>query len=488
LKETPQSIQEQETQQAQTGTTTTEISRGLFTGETGFVDPNKKYPLETHYDEPDTNRLARHQKIRNTIVYTKELAEHKGVTMANGKGTWDQSPTPYNAKYPFNNVWQSESGHVFEFDDTKDRERVHLYHTKGTFMEIDHNGTRVNRVVGDSYEIFERNGYVHVVGNVNVTVNGAKTLRVENTLDLEVHGTTTINLHSNAKLNVAGNLDITSGGNMNFHAGGNINMHASGNWAADASRVDLNSGVAQSLPTISSIGGTDAEISPLTVNTRKEEAGTVYETPDDGTPAQVEAYKNERIANATATKEELEAKPAIEETAKVEKNNVEEKLGPCGIPEGKKDFEPSMKLSKYFTVGDLTDGGSRKIKDNVGLRADEIFCNLKALCENVLDPLKEKYPNMRINSGLRLENTSSQHNRGQAVDVSFPGLTRADLYTRALELQQIIPHDQMLLEYLTPGGNGWIHISFTTTNNRQQVFTMNNHKRVSDIGTFSRVA
>jgi GH24 family phage-related lysozyme (muramidase) len=488
LKETPQSIQEQETQQAQTGTTTTEISRGLFTGETGFVDPNKKYPLETHYDEPDTNRLARHQKIRNTIVYTKELAEHKGVTMANGKGTWDQSPTPYNAKYPFNNVWQSESGHVFEFDDTKDRERVHLYHTKGTFMEIDHNGTRVNRVVGDSYEIFERNGYVHVVGNVNVTVNGAKTLRVENTLDLEVHGTTTINLHSNAKLNVAGNLDITSGGNMNFHAGGNINMHASGNWAADASRVDLNSGVAQSLPTISSIGGTDAEISPLTVNTRKEEAGTVYETPDDGTPAQVEAYKNERIANATATKEELEAKPAIEETAKVEKNKVEEKLGPCGIPEGKKDFEPSMKLSKYFTVGDLTDGGSRKIKDNVGLRADEIFCNLKALCENVLDPLKEKYPNMRINSGLRLENTSSQHNRGQAVDVSFPGLTRADLYTRALELQQIIPHDQMLLEYLTPGGNGWIHISFTTTNNRQQVFTMNNHKRVSDIGTFSRVA
>jgi hypothetical protein len=355
-------------------------------------------------------------------------------------------------------------------------------------MEIDHNGTRVNRVVGDSYEIFERNGYVHVVGNVNVTVNGAKTLRVENTLDLEVHGATTINLHSNAKLNVAGNLDITSGGNMNFHAGGNINMHASGNWAADASRVDLNSGVAQSLPTISSIGGTDAEISPLTVNTRKEEAGTVYETPDDGTPAQVEAYKNERIANATATKEELEAKPAIEETAKVEKNNVEEKLGPCGIPEGKKDFEPSMKLSKYFTVGDLTDGGSRKIKDNVGLRADEIFCNLKALCENVLDPLKEKYPNMRINSGLRLENTSSQHNRGQAVDVSFPGLTRADLYTRALELQQIIPHDQMLLEYLTPGGNGWIHISFTTTNNRQQVFTMNNHKRVSDIGTFSRVA
>lgn len=495
LKETPQSIQKEEEQAAATGATPPEqqtigisINRKLFAGETGFIDPNKKYPLETHLNEPDTNRLARHQKIRNTIVYTKELAEHKNVETANGKGNWSQSPTPYNAKYPFNNVLQSEAGHVFEFDDTPGRERVHLYHTAGTYTEVDHNGTQVNRVVGDAYTIYERNGFVHIVGNVNVTVDGAKTLRVDNTLDVEVHGATTINIHDNAKLNVAGNLDISAGGNMNFHAGGDIKMHAGGNMAADAGRIDLNYGIAQSLPTITSIGGTAVDVSPLTVNTRKEEAGAVYETPDDGTPEQIELYKKERIENATATKEELEAKPTIEETKPVEENTVKEKITACGIPEGKKDFTPSDKLSKYFTVGDLTQGGTRKIQDNVGLRADEIFCNLKALCENVLDPIKEKFPNVRINSGLRLENTKSQHNTGQAVDVSFPGLSRAELYERALELQQLVPHDQMLLEYLTPGGNGWIHISFSVANNRKQVFTMNNHARVSPIGTFSRVA
>lgn len=495
LKETPQSIQKQELEPQPTPANQQILSdsdpgfeRKLFTGETGFTDPNKKYPLESHLNEPDTNRLARHQKIRNTIVYTKELAEHKNVPMANGKGNWNQSPTPYNAKYPFNNVWQSESGHVFEFDDTQGRERVHLYHTSGTFNEIDHNGTQVNRVVGDAYTIYERNGFVHIVGNVNVTVDGAKTLRVDNTLDVEVHGATVINIHDSAKLNVAGNLDVSAGGNMNFHAGGNINMHASGRLAADASRIDWNSGIAQALTTISSIGGTDVPIGPLNVNTRKEEAGTVYETPDDGSYDQVELYKKERIANATATKEELEAKPTVEETKEVQPNAVKEKINPCGIPEGKKDFAPGDKLSKYFTVGDLTQGGARKIQDNVGLRADEIFCNLKALCENVLDPIKQKYPNVRINSGLRLENTRSQHNSGQAVDVSFPGLSRAELYDRVLELQQLVPHDQMLLEYLTPGGNGWIHISFSTTNNRRQVFTMNNHTRVSEIGTFSRLA
>jgi len=28
-----------------------------------------------------------------------------------------------------------------------------LYHRKGTFLEIDVNGTQVNRIVGDGYEI-----------------------------------------------------------------------------------------------------------------------------------------------------------------------------------------------------------------------------------------------------------------------------------------------------------------------------------------------
>lgn len=495
LKETPQSIQQKATDPQSVPDNSQILSgneegfeRKLFTGETGFTDPNKKYPLESHLNEPDTNRLARHQKIRNTIVYTKELAEHKNVPTANGRGNWNQSPTPYNAKYPFNNVWQSESGHVFEFDDTQGRERVHLYHTSGTFNEIDHNGTQVNRVVGDAYTIYERNGFVHIVGNVNVTVDGAKTLRVDNTLDVEVHGATVINIHDSAKLNVAGNLDVTAGGNMNFHAGGNINMHASGRIAADATRIDWNSGIAGPLPTVAAIGGSPVAVGPLNVNTRKEEAGAVYETPDDGTPEQVEMYKKERIANGTATKEELEAKPKVEETKEVPKSAVEEKLTPCGVPQGKKDFAPSDKLSKYFTVGDLTQGGSRKIQDNVGLRADEIFCNLKALCENVLDPLKEKYPNLRINSGLRLESTKSQHNTGQAVDISFPGLSRAELYDRVLEVQQLVPHDQMLLEYLTPGGNGWIHISFVQGKNRSMVFTMNNHARVGQIGTFTKLA
>lgn len=481
LKETPQSISasQVETTTEDTAGTTLGITRGKFTGDAGFSDPNKKYPLQSHLDEPDTNRLARNQKIRQTAVYIKELAEHKNVPKANGKGTWNQSPTPYNATYPFNNVWQSESGHLLEFDDTPDNERVHLYHKSGTFNEVDHNGTQVNRVVGDAYTIYERNGFVHIVGNVDVTVDGAKTLRVENALDVEVHGATTINIHNSAKLNIANNFDLTVGGNMK--------VKVAGNYAVDAPRIDMNSGPAAGLTTVGAKSTTDGDFSSLSVNTRKNEAATKFETPDDGTPREVAQYKNERVANATATAKELNTPPPVVETKKVQENKVKEKINACGVFEGQTTFDYTAKISKYFTLNDLTANGTRKIKNNVGLRADQIYCNLKALAENVLDPIKEKYPNMKINSGLRLENTRSQHNTGQAVDISFPGLTRADLYNRALELQQLVAHDQMLLEFANPGGNGWIHISFRQTGNRREVFTMVNHARVGQIGTFTKV-
>lgn len=484
LKETPQSIAAQAEQAQAQGTQQTEsqeagITRGKFTGDAGFSDPNNKYPLESHLDEPDTNRLARNQKIRQTAVYIKELAEHKNVAKANGKGTWNQSPTPYNAKYPFNNVWQSESGHLMEFDDTPNNERIHLYHKTGTFNEIDHNGTQVNRVVGDAYTIYERNGFVHIVGNVDVTVDGAKTLRVENTVDVEVHGATTINLYNNAKLNVGGNFEVSVGGNMN--------ISVDGNYSVDALRIDMNSGVGAGITTVETKTPEDVGLNQLSVNTRKNEAATKYETPDDGTPQEVAQYKNERVANATATAQELSTPPPVVETKKVEENKVQPKINACGVFEGQTDFNYTAKISKYFTLNDLTDSGRRKVRNNVGLRADQIYCNLKALAENVLDVVKEKYPNMRINSCLRLENTKSQHNAGEAVDISFPGLSRADLYTRALELQQLVAHDQMLLEYANPGGNGWIHISFKKTGNRKQVFTMVNHARVGQIGTFTKV-
>lgn len=175
-------------------------------GDNAFNQPTGKYPL--YKNEPDTNKLARHEDVGNTIVAFKESARVTGIAQANGTGAWDQPNVPYNADYPFNKVFASETGHVLEFDDTPSSERVHLYHRKGTFVEMDCNGSQINRIVGDSFEILERNGHVYVRGAMHVNVEGAKTLKVGGTLDVEVSGATNVNIHNDTIVNISGKADI----------------------------------------------------------------------------------------------------------------------------------------------------------------------------------------------------------------------------------------------------------------------------------------
>ena len=528
LVETPQSMAAEQTAIANSdagiaesnpaSVSTTQYTRRRFNGQLGFKDPNNKYPLTTHLNEPDTNRLARRENIRNTIVYFKESAEHRGVSVANSAfPSWNQSKTPYNAQYPFNHVWQTEAGHIQEWDDTPGNERIHTYHTKGTFWEVDHNGTMVRRTVGDDYTILERNGYVHIIGNAHVCVEGAKTLKVADTLDIEVNGKTTINVHDTAiinagddlvltaagnmslnvggnfGLNVAGNIDVKAGGNHNISAGAASNIQAGAIHAVDASSIIHNTGASSpatppSPSFTNAIGSQRVMVDDLLVNTRGDEDAMLFETPEDGTPEELQAYKQQRIENGTATVEDLTTKPTVQEQVTPSQNNIPVVSPECGIPAGTTTFNYQEKISKYFTLAQLTHNGSRKLVAQNGLRADQIYCSLKALATNILDPLYEKYSNLTINSGFRLGNASSQHNKGQAVDISFPGMTRAELYTRCLEIQKLVPYDQLILEYAS--GPGWIHISFNPSGNRvpPQQFTMNNHSRASkDVYTIAKI-
>jgi hypothetical protein len=177
----------------------------------GFKDPKGQYPIPELLDEPDTNRLARNQGIANTIIQRKDDTRSTGVELSLGQGTWDEPKSSYNAAYPFNHVFQSESGHVVEFDDTADSERTHFYHKSGTFVETDRNGSQVTRIVGDNYEVLERNGFLYVKGKMNLTVEGSVNIYVKNNCNLEVDGNLTTQVHGNYDLNAAGKVSITAG-------------------------------------------------------------------------------------------------------------------------------------------------------------------------------------------------------------------------------------------------------------------------------------
>jgi len=157
----------------------------------GFTDPNKKYPQypneKSGHDlgESDVNRLARgdgnyiHRILENKRTVSEEFSEIE--TAQSGNFSMPYENTTNLTRYPYNHVFESESGHIREFDDTYGSERIQEYHAVGTFYEVDAGGNRVVHVVGKNYEFIAGNNYVNVKGDVKLTIDGnAETYIKEN--------------------------------------------------------------------------------------------------------------------------------------------------------------------------------------------------------------------------------------------------------------------------------------------------------------------
>lgn len=125
-----------------------------------------------------------------------------------------------------------------------------------------------------------------------------------------------------------------------------------------------------------------------------------------------------------------------------------------------------FQLSPNFKLRNLSIGCifPHTIKAQNGLSEAEIVCNLKALAENVLEPMRAQWGTFRINSGFRTrQNGKSQHEKGQACDIQFPGMPYDQMYAIAQWVKDNINYDQLLWEH---GNAPWIHISFNRAGNR----------------------
>ena len=201
----------------------------------GFNDPNGTYPSEkiTHsnhaIEESDVNRLARNDTDKaHAVVSAKNTGRTTGVAIANSSTTFNEPASAYAASYPKNHVMETESGHIKEYDDTSGAERIHEYHTKGTFYEIDKDGNKVTRVVGDNYEVIAGSDYVNVKGSANLTVSEtlsikAKNIQMEAETINEVYGThtetsgTITESYTTLNTNISGTTGIKYGGDATHH-------------------------------------------------------------------------------------------------------------------------------------------------------------------------------------------------------------------------------------------------------------------------------
>ena len=127
-----------------------------------------------------------------------------------------------------------------------------------------------------------------------------------------------------------------------------------------------------------------------------------------------------------------------------------------------------MNLTRNFTLSELikSDTAIRKGINN-NPNAEQIE-KLKALCENILQPVRDHFGRVKITSGFRSvelceaigSSARSQHARAEAADFEVVGVDNCDL---ADWIHRELDWDQLIVEYYTPGepNSGWIHCSFT---------------------------
>jgi hypothetical protein len=180
--------------------------------EKGFFDPNGKYPKDEYMNEPDTNRLARGEKLDDTCIKQKKEDRDTGVKTAFDK-EWDEPEVPENREYPYNHVRETETGHVEEWDDTEGSNRFHRYHNKGTFVEVHDDGKEVRHVKKEKYEIIFDDSHLHVKGDVNITVDGDANILVKKDANIEIEGDRNEYVHKDYNLKIDGDCNVEIGGN-----------------------------------------------------------------------------------------------------------------------------------------------------------------------------------------------------------------------------------------------------------------------------------
>ena len=223
-------------------------------GATGFYDPNKAYPR--NIDEPDMNRLAVNDadKLAPSLVTRREgritgiaTADFDALTAASSYAiaasdtdSWDQPEIAYAASYPFNHVYESESGHILEFDDTEDAERIYLAHKGGSSIEYNPNDDRVDIIKANQYTLITSNNKVSIGGQSDISIDGRHKLYInkageaDNNYDIQVGPNANINVQvDKGNINLVtkgeGKVNVNAGGDYNVKVGGDYTMTVKGN-------------------------------------------------------------------------------------------------------------------------------------------------------------------------------------------------------------------------------------------------------------------
>ncbi len=388
--------------------------------------------------------------------------------------TGPQPASPFAAKYPYNKVFATESGHKIEIDDTPGAERIHIYHTSGSFLEIDASGTIVTKSQGDNYSIVTSDNTVYTSGKTTIIAVGDVGITTFNDTNVAVSGGLNIAVREDLRIR-ARNIFVDSETDIHLKAGGNIATDAGGDLLLESGAA-IGSGLSQPDP---------RREDKQSEGPRQTIAVANDDFQDD---EEARAFVETQIASGSLPPDAASTE-ATKEDSSMQETQVPAQNTPCGIVLTSKENIDDVVLTPNFTVGKISSFGAvtkHRVRAQRNLTEGEIVCNLKALAENCLEKIRTKYPSMFITSGFRnvnqTSNPNSQHCLGQAADIQYSDISgdaasiRQQYFERAEWIINNVAFDQFLLEFQTGAGRPWHHISFSSSRTRYDVRTFLNHR------------
>lgn len=133
-----------------------------------------------------------------------------------------------------------------------------------------------------------------------------------------------------------------------------------------------------------------------------------------------------------------------------------------------------MKLSENLTLAEMLRSESAKHLQIENVATVEHIENMKALAENVFQPIRSRfkrpihissgYRSKALNDAIRGSSKTSQHSKGEAMDIDMDNTEVTNLQIFNFIRENLI-FDQLIGEFPNSAGNfAWVHVSFAKKN------------------------
>lgn len=182
----------------------------------GFQDPTNSLPYNEYRGSPSTNHAARglNGNVNQPSATAQTGSRVTSVPIGGDTGTFGEPPVAYNAKYPYNKTYSTLSGHLIEYDDSPNAERVNIMHKSGSKIEFTSKGTVHQKNFGNYYNFTLNDSFVYTEGDAYSTAKGNQNIR--STSDMILHAD--------------GSFQIVGGNDMSEIYSGNVETGVGGKW------------------------------------------------------------------------------------------------------------------------------------------------------------------------------------------------------------------------------------------------------------------